>query len=692
MPSFSAPGSASCASCIPMYYLVPDAGPSAAPAEQCSICPTGTTCQYTFNASDSEAGALIGFTLASLHLEPHYWRFNSKVTRMTHCTMNYDLVSPCKGGDDAGVDGEGYCEEGHYGPLCELCSNTSRYFEANDGRCRDCPVPDEIGRTLGYIAAGVAPVVLLLACLRLQPRRCRAALVWIRRVLIKAGSHALIPKIKLLIALYQTVISIPTVYDVALPPAYYRWMKFVTVVDINIDALVVPGSCLPGGFHSRLLLRGLAPIALMAFVAVFRLLYVCCRDRGYGCSPRRIGKQLMDTLPFVLFILFCFCGSVSKGVFATWSCIEVDDGQHNSTRRFLRADLSIECDTQVDELYNEISTTAQWLVGLWPLGTPILFFLMLIPIRRDLLQKRSTRFVQDTAFLHREYKPAFFFWESIFLTQRLIIIGFIENIPRDFMRLQIGLLLTLVYTLCLLFVQPYKRRDVGILAVGVQVALIGVFFGALNIKLFDDLSELQTAIGAAGADQQIANRVTGFASSDQAAIAIFAFNMLGLALFFIMMGYTLATQRDVSTIRLKGAGSVPELSLGERQRFHIFLSHVWSSGQDQVATIKRQLQLLVPGVSVFLDVDECAAPLHPCVTPVFLAHAALHFARCVRLQLGGYLDARIVHRRVAVRDGLPFEGLLLLSQLPPGARPRPRTAQADHTRSRGRPLEGRRAA
>ena len=75
-----------------------------------------------------------------------------------------------------------------------------------------------------HALAVVAPVVLLLACLRLQPRRCRAALVWIRRVLIKAGSHALIPKIKLLIALYQTVISIPTVYDVALPPAYYRWM------------------------------------------------------------------------------------------------------------------------------------------------------------------------------------------------------------------------------------------------------------------------------------------------------------------------------------------------------------------------------------------------------------------------------------------------------------------------------------
>ena len=31
--------------------------------------------------------------------------------------------------------------------------------------------------------------------------------------------------------------------------------------------------------------------------------------------------------------------------------------------------------------------------------------------------------------------------------------------------------------------------------------------------------------------------------------------------------------------------------------------HRWSTGQDQVAAIKRQLCLLVPGIYVFLDVD-----------------------------------------------------------------------------------------
>ena len=39
-------------------------------------------------------------------------------------------------------------------------------------------------------------------------------------------------------------------------------------------------------------------------------------------------------------------------------------------------------------------------------------------------------------------------------------------------------------------------------------------------------------------------------------------------------------------------------------KYHLFLSHIWSTGQDQCATIKRQLQLVLPGVSIFLDVDD----------------------------------------------------------------------------------------
>ena len=65
-------------------------------------------------------------------------------------------------------------------------------------------------------------------------------------------------------------------------------------------------------------------------------------------------------------------------------------------------------------------------------------------------------------------------------------------------------------------------------------------------------------------------------------------------------------------IRLQETGKVPELSFGEGQKWHLFLSHIWSTGQDANATIKRQLCLLLPGISIFLDVRR-SRPLTPCV-------------------------------------------------------------------------------
>ena len=38
--------------------------------------------------------------------------------------------------------------------------------------------------------------------------------------------------------------------------------------------------------------------------------------------------------------------------------------------------------------------------------------------------------------------------------------------------------------------------------------------------------------------------------------------------------------------------------------FHLFISHVWSTGQDQARAIKQLLQQSLPGCRIFLDVDD----------------------------------------------------------------------------------------
>ena len=57
-------------------------------------------------------------------------------------------------------------------------------------------------------------------------------------------------------------------------------------------------------------------------------------------------------------------------------------------------------------------------------------------------------------------------------------------------------------------------------------------------------------------------------------------------------------------LRLTTTNSAPELPLAPHQHWHLFLSHVWRTAQDSCNAIKRNLQLLLPGVSIFLDTDD----------------------------------------------------------------------------------------
>ena len=52
---------------------------------------------------------------------------------------------------------------------------------------------------------------------------------------------------------------------------------------------------------------------------------------------------------------------------------------------------------------------------------------------------------------------------------------------------------------------------------------------------------------------------------------------------------------------LLDTGKPPVLTLSDTATWHLFLSHTWSTGQDQAHMIKRELLLLLKGVKVFLE-------------------------------------------------------------------------------------------
>ena len=100
-------------------------------------------------------------TLTTLLVPPDYWRLSPHSWKISKCGD-----SRCRGGVDAGVNGEGYCAAGHTGPLCLLCQEGEALYWSDGGDCVPCPdVGGATARVIGVAVALSASVALLLAML-----------------------------------------------------------------------------------------------------------------------------------------------------------------------------------------------------------------------------------------------------------------------------------------------------------------------------------------------------------------------------------------------------------------------------------------------------------------------------------------------------------------------------------------------
>jgi len=683
-PMWSTPGSTRCTFCLATFFKAPQAASRTSGEDtnadvvvdddgtdneeeelMCDACFGGATC-----AANS--------SLATVELEPGRWRLSGAsrvvsecvtVGNSTHPETGQPWSGPCRGGPASGLDGAGYCEPGHKGPLCEICedggaNNATRWFDLDVGRCVDCPdlsVPVVLGVLLVAAAA-----MLTAGCYRIYVRPTKSLLrlsMLLNRILLQLQTFSLMPKVKLVIAFYQSVMMLPNVYNIPLPREYYQWMNVFDAIQLDWSAFFVPGACLRGGYLSRLLLKGFMPLGLMLLLLVGGWLadVVPLLLRGEKVvDPLR---RLLKMLPAVLFVSFCLCASVSASIFAAWSCAHFqDDAVAGNWRSFLREDPSIRCsdETFTSPEHRAIAKAGLLLVLLWPVAMPLTYFAVLMPCRTDIKEKRSTALVRATAFLHREYKESFFWWEPFFLTQRLLLMALSLMPDRlGFVRVLSGLMLSALYCICLAVLKPYKQRSLDLLAIFAQFALTGVFLGATCIYAFRQI-ELE-------ADTETAVTVLGFQSTAQIVWVVLVCNFSTVLMVVGQVSHQTFHSESLPTLRLVSTREPPDLDLSRGLRWHLFLSHVWSSGQDQVAVIKRTLQLLLPSLRVFLDVDDLKdtsliekyIDLSQCVL-FFLSHGYFFSANCkreIRQALTAKKSICLVHERDMKKGGMPLSTL-----------------------------------
>ena len=158
--------------------------------------------------------------------------------------------------------------------------------------------------------------------------------------------------------------------------------------------------------------------------------------------------------------------------------------------------------------------------------------------------------------------------------RRNVLVGWMLLIPTDktFLRHVVGLLLSIASLSLLLSINPYVRAEDNVLAACCQLALVFMFIGAGYTRLFHEF-ELVTS-------KEVVQRIMVFSSTTAVTLPLVIVALAIMVLLLWIMAYLIRKEGLQRSIYLVSTNAPPLLTLKEGQKWHIFLSHVWSTGQE----------------------------------------------------------------------------------------------------------------
>lgn len=312
--------------------------------------------------------------------------------------------------------------------------------------------------------------------------------------------------------------------------------------------------------------------------------------------------------------------SVSRSIFLARQCASYTyDDASLQTVSFLVADPSLHCNSGPGWSNEARSLDAYFwsLFVFWNIFVPTGFLALLLPTWSALRAQRVGKMAQSSSFLWREYECAYLYWEVIdlwrkmFLTSMILFIDTSEGSSK-LLRLTVAIVVSALYLSLLALVRPFRRVDDGALACAANLMLICAFASGMVLQLCEE-----------GRWSETCHAFVGLSSSYSASAFVVVLSASMLALFCFFNLAHVVSALTMPTLRLASSGHAPVLDLRLEHHFHLFLSHVWGTGQDQaggsdkrsrrasflhplpclqVHTLVRQLQLVLPGVRIWLDV------------------------------------------------------------------------------------------
>jgi len=521
---------------------------------------------------DCSAG---GASLESLVLRPGFFRASSNTTDVRRCPIpeacvGGDGTTPAPGNALAAANGTeaavvNYCAPHHMGPYCALCEDG--FYLDVDQRCAACSGVSVLP-TVGLVAA----VVAIAAGVAVFGRRYPATAVTAKVV----GRS--------LLGFVQAVLLIDRAYGAVLPDAFSDFLKPFRALAFD-RFLSVGLSCYGyGGYHATLYTISLAPVGVLALSFAFQALRLL---GGAKLAPGR--RALMNACLPALLAAYVLLPAATTVIFSAWSFEPIDSEAVEPTY-VLRADVSVDYYGSAHQRHLVFAGTAG---AAYAVAVPALVFAVL---RRP---------GSPLSFLADGYAGWVRWWEALEAVRQLMLAGIAVVLGLWFRSALEARGATVAQA------TAYASAAQIVFAIAVQVC-----FGYLasNVRpLESDVHHLvHTACHLALPLVQtfgLANHLASVLGEDLLAGPLGAMMIAAMAAALALappaLAFSAFRERAKTVLRDTATGRrVRAAPLAEPFKFHAFLSHVWATGQDQVASLKAQLLAAEPGLQVFRDLDD----------------------------------------------------------------------------------------
>ncbi|CAM9937989.1 unnamed protein product, partial [Ascophyllum nodosum] len=168
---------------------------------------------------------------------------------------------------------------------------------------------------------------------------------------------------------------------------------------------------------------------------------------------------------------FLLYATVSSTVFETFACDKLDDG-----RMFLRADHRLECDS---ETYVGFMVFAWLMIGLYPVGIPLLFALVLWNKRSKLAadDRDENISIESIRELWKPYRKGVYYYEVIECLRRVTLSGVVVFFsPSSTEQIVVTFLAALLFYVVSEGLHPYDQwQEAWVSRIGHLLTLLGIY-------------------------------------------------------------------------------------------------------------------------------------------------------------------------------------------------------------------------